>query len=127
MSLASCDCLYNVRHGEQSKIPLTRFIPIVSAFLLSILSAWHVLSHKVRLPEPAALTVILPFFMQIATWSLEEKVDVTTGVGWTNGRCVGNIPSINDFPGLCLEDSPLGVRLADFATVFPAAINAAAT
>jgi beta-glucosidase len=43
------------------------------------------------------------------------------------GRCVGNIPPINDFPGLCLEDSPLGVRFADFATVFPAAINAAST
>jgi hypothetical protein len=44
-----------------------------------------------------------------------------------NGRCVGNIPPVNDFPGLCLEDSPLGVRFADFATVFPAAINAAST
>jgi beta-glucosidase len=44
-----------------------------------------------------------------------------------NGRCVGNIAPIDDFPGLCLEDSPLGVRLADFATVFPAGINAAST
>jgi hypothetical protein len=44
-----------------------------------------------------------------------------------NGRCVGNIAPIDDFPGLCLEDSPLGVRLADFVTVFPAAINAAST
>ncbi|KAI0281739.1 glycoside hydrolase family 3 protein [Russula brevipes] len=63
----------------------------------------------------------------VATWSLEQKVNVTTGVGWELGRCVGNIGPINDFPGLCLEDSPLGVRLADFATAFPADINAAST
>jgi hypothetical protein len=31
------------------------------------------------------------------------------------------------FPGLCLEDSPLGVRFADFATAFPAGVNAAAS
>jgi hypothetical protein len=48
-------------------------------------------------------------------------------VGWENGLCVGNIASIDDFPGLCLEDSPLGVRFADFVTAFPAGINAAST
>ncbi|KAJ8517606.1 hypothetical protein ONZ45_g5248 [Pleurotus djamor] len=63
----------------------------------------------------------------ISKFSLEEKVNVTTGVGWTNGLCVGNIPPIQDWPGLCLEDSPLGVRFGDFSTAFPAAINAAAT
>ena len=36
------------------------------------------------------------------------------------------IPRI-DWPGFCLEDSPLGVRFADFASAFPAGINAAAT
>jgi len=65
--------------------------------------------------------------VQVATWSLEQKVNITTGIGWANGRCVGNIAPIGDFPGLCLEDSPLGVRSADFATAFPAAINAAST
>ncbi|KAH9010572.1 beta-glucosidase [Lactarius pseudohatsudake] len=64
---------------------------------------------------------------KVATFTLEQKVNVTTGVGWEGGRCVGNIPSVGDFPGLCLEDSPLGVRFADFATAFPAAINAATT
>ena len=34
---------------------------------------------------------------------------------------------MGDFPGLCLEDSPLGVRAADFVTAFPAGINAATT
>ena len=44
-----------------------------------------------------------------------------------NGRCSGNIPPFGDFPGLCLSDSPLGVHGVDFATVFPAGINAAST
>ncbi|KAJ7138341.1 beta-glucosidase [Mycena epipterygia] len=60
--------------------------------------------------------------------SLEEKVNITTGVD-AMGRCVGNtgtIPRIG-WKGLCLEDSPLGVRLADFVSAFPAGINAAAT
>ncbi|KAK7005807.1 beta-glucosidase [Favolaschia claudopus] len=60
--------------------------------------------------------------------TLPEKINVTTGVD-VLGRCVGNtgtIPRLG-WAGLCLEDSPLGVRFADFASAFPAAINAAAT
>ncbi|KIM41998.1 glycoside hydrolase family 3 protein [Hebeloma cylindrosporum] len=69
---------------------------------------------------------------KIAGFTLEEKVNVTTGVGWTGGRCVGNIAAIEPingrgWPGLCLEDSPLGVRFGDFVTSFPAGINAAAS
>ena len=64
---------------------------------------------------------------KIATFTLEQKVNMTTGVGAAVGRCVGNTPPVDDFPGLCLEDSPLGVRAADFATLFPAGINAATT
>ncbi|KAG9217670.1 hypothetical protein CCMSSC00406_0003641 [Pleurotus cornucopiae] len=63
----------------------------------------------------------------IANFSIEEKVNITTGVGWMNGLCVGNIPPVQNWPGLCLEDSPLGVRFGDFSTAFPTAINAAAT
>ncbi|PPQ69063.1 hypothetical protein CVT25_004239, partial [Psilocybe cyanescens] len=61
--------------------------------------------------------------------SLQDKVNLATGVGWQNGNCVGNIPAVSSmsFPGLCLEDSPLGVRYADFVSAFPAAINVAAT
>jgi beta-glucosidase len=62
-------------------------------------------------------------------WSVEEKVDVVTGAGWMKGRCVGNtkpIPARN-WTGLCLQDSPLGVRFGDFVSAFPAGINAAAT
>lgn len=63
----------------------------------------------------------------VAGFTLEQKVNVTTGVGWTNGLCVGNIPPVQNWPGLCLEDSPLGVRFADFVTAFPTGINAATT
>ncbi|KAK7055677.1 Fn3-like domain-containing protein [Favolaschia claudopus] len=60
--------------------------------------------------------------------TLEEKINVTTGID-IFGRCVGNtgtIPRLN-WPGLCLEDSPLGVRFADFVSAGPAGINAATT
>ncbi|KAK7462212.1 hypothetical protein VKT23_007817 [Stygiomarasmius scandens] len=65
----------------------------------------------------------------LSSFSLDEKVNITTGVGWMNGRCVGNIPANEDkgFPGLCLEDSPLGVRFADFVSAFPTGIHAAST
>ncbi|KAF2231365.1 glycoside hydrolase family 3 protein [Viridothelium virens] len=61
--------------------------------------------------------------------TLLEKVNLTTGVGWEGDRCVGNtgkIPRLN-FTGLCLEDSPVGVRDTDFNTVFPAGVTIAAT
>ncbi|OJT07008.1 hypothetical protein TRAPUB_2138 [Trametes pubescens] len=63
----------------------------------------------------------------ISGWSLEQKVATTTGTGYGNGLCVGNIPPIADFPGLCLQDAPLGVRGTDFVTVFPTGLSAAAT
>jgi hypothetical protein len=44
-------------------------------------------------------------------WTLEDKVQLVTGVGWQNGACVGNIPPIEKrgWKGLCLQDS---VRLS---------------
>ncbi|KAJ7262071.1 beta-glucosidase [Mycena rebaudengoi] len=65
----------------------------------------------------------------VAKMSTADKVNLATGVGWQNGHCIGNIPAISSiaFPGLCLEDSPVGVRNADLVSVFPAAINVAAT
>ncbi|PPQ72451.1 hypothetical protein CVT24_003117, partial [Panaeolus cyanescens] len=68
----------------------------------------------------------------VSGFTLDEKVSVATGVGWEGGRCVGNIPSVEPangrgWPGLCLEDSPLGVRFGDYVTAFPTGINAAAT
>ncbi|RDX48955.1 hypothetical protein OH76DRAFT_1472179 [Lentinus brumalis] len=63
----------------------------------------------------------------ISGWSVEQKVNVSTGVFWMKGLCVGNIAAVGDFPGLCLEDSPLGVRDTDFVTAFPAGITVAST
>nr|AMR94085.1 glycoside hydrolase family 3 beta-glucosidase [Evansstolkia leycettana] len=58
-----------------------------------------------------------------------EKVGIVTGVKWMGGPCVGNTykPSSIDYPSLCLQDSPLGVRFANPVTAFPAGINAGAT
>lgn len=44
---------------------------------------------------------------RISGWSLDQKVGLTTGVGWANGLCVGNIPPIADWQGLCLEVSSI--------------------
>ena len=57
------------------------------------------------------------------------KVGIVTGVTWEGGPCVGNTykaTSIN-FPSLCLQDSPLGIRNANPVTAFPAGINTGAT
>ncbi|GAM83748.1 hypothetical protein ANO11243_017380 [Dothideomycetidae sp. 11243] len=61
--------------------------------------------------------------------TLEEKVNITTGVGWEGERCVGQTGAVDrlDFPSLCLQDSPVGVRDTDFNSVFPAGVNVAAT
>ncbi|KAH7924412.1 glycoside hydrolase family 3 protein [Leucogyrophana mollusca] len=63
----------------------------------------------------------------ISGWTIEQKVNVSTGVFWEGGVCVGNTPPIEDYPGLCLQDSPLGVRDTDLVTSFPAGITAAST
>ncbi|CAL1696170.1 unnamed protein product [Somion occarium] len=65
----------------------------------------------------------------VAKLNLHQKVDLATGVGFFFGKCTGSTPAISDigFPGLCLEDSALGVRNVDKVSAFPAGINAAAT
>lgn len=47
----------------------------------------------------------------------------------TPGPCVGNIVGIDrlGFPGLCLQDGPLAIRVADYASVFPAGVSTAAS
>ncbi|KAJ7641336.1 glycoside hydrolase family 3 protein [Roridomyces roridus] len=91
--------------------------PVGSPFIPDFTKAWHGAYHKAK--------------ERIANFTIDEKVAIGTGVGWSVGRCVGNTPPIGDngtkFPGLCLEDSPLGVRFADFVTAFPSGINTAAT
>ncbi|KAF2403632.1 beta-glucosidase [Trichodelitschia bisporula] len=61
--------------------------------------------------------------------TLLEKVNLTTGVGWEGEGCVGNVGTIPrlGFKSLCMQDSPLGVRLADYVSAFPAGGTVAAS
>ncbi|KAF2686001.1 glycoside hydrolase family 3 protein [Lentithecium fluviatile CBS 122367] len=61
--------------------------------------------------------------------TLLEKVNLTTGVGWEGEACVGNVGSIPrlGFQALCMQDSPLGVRFADYVSAFPAGGTIAAS
>ncbi|KEQ89398.1 hypothetical protein M438DRAFT_308752 [Aureobasidium pullulans EXF-150] len=58
--------------------------------------------------------------------TLEEKAGLVTG---SAGPCVGNIAPIErlGFDGLCLQDGPLAIRQATYASVFPAGLTAAAS
>ncbi|KAI1080591.1 beta-glucosidase-related glycosidase [Whalleya microplaca] len=62
----------------------------------------------------------------VAELTIDEKADMVTG---QPGPCVGNIIDIPrlGFPGLCLQDGPLAIRVADFASVFGAGVSAAST
>ncbi|SCO91022.1 related to beta-glucosidase [Fusarium oxysporum] len=65
----------------------------------------------------------------VSQMTLLEKVNLTTGVGWTNERCVGNVGDIPrlGLRGLCMQDGPVGVRLTDYNSVFPSGQTTAAT
>jgi beta-glucosidase len=54
--------------------------------------------------------------------TLLEKVNLTTGTGWQSEACVGNVGAIPrlGFDSLCMQDSPLGIRFADYVSAFPA-------
>ncbi|KAJ6029608.1 uncharacterized protein N7446_011039 [Penicillium canescens] len=62
----------------------------------------------------------------VAKLTIEEKADMVTG---QPGPCVGNIVAIPrlGFPGLCLQDGPLSIRVADYASVFAAGVTVAST
>src|SRR5271156_2877546 len=51
----------------------------------------------------------------VSQLTLLEKVNITTGTGWTQDLCVGNTGSIPrlGFRGFCMQDSPLGVRFSE--------------
>ncbi|KAI0639272.1 beta-glucosidase [Trametes polyzona] len=66
----------------------------------------------------------------VAKLSNADKASLGTGLGLIGGPCIGStakISAIPGFSGLCLQDSPVGVRLVSGNSVFPAEINAAAT
>ncbi|KAL8297693.1 hypothetical protein RB597_007188 [Gaeumannomyces tritici] len=61
--------------------------------------------------------------------SQQDKIGIVTGIGWDKGPCVGNtspVSSIN-YPQLCLQDGPTGIRFATSVTAFTPGIQAAST
>ncbi|KAG2220192.1 hypothetical protein INT45_005365 [Circinella minor] len=65
----------------------------------------------------------------VSQMSIEQKVGLATGQGWEKTLCVGQtFESKNpDFPSLCLQDGPLGIRWADNVTAGVSGITAAAS
>ncbi|KAK8117746.1 uncharacterized protein PG998_006027 [Apiospora kogelbergensis] len=65
----------------------------------------------------------------VSQLTLLEKVNLTTGVGWQSEQCVGQVGSIPrmGLRGLCLQDSPLGVRFGDYVSAFPSGQTVAAS
>lgn len=80
----------------------------------------------------------------VSQLTLEEKAGMVTGTSiraiyvltgfdeffkGTPGPCVGNIAPIPrlGFSGLCLQDGPLAIRQAVYASVFPAELSVAAS
>ncbi|CAO3673667.1 unnamed protein product [Umbelopsis ramanniana] len=66
---------------------------------------------------------------KVAVLQLTDEEKVTLGTGTGSGTCVGNTAAISKigWPGLCLQDSPLAVRLAHNFTGGISGINTAAT
>lgn len=65
----------------------------------------------------------------VGQMTVVEKVNITTGTGWSMDMCVGNTGAVDrlGFPSLCLQDGPLGLRFVDNATAWPAGITVGAT
>ncbi|KAF5019513.1 hypothetical protein F66182_8478 [Fusarium sp. NRRL 66182] len=65
----------------------------------------------------------------VGKMTLAEKVNITTGTGWSMGLAVGNTGAAVHvgFPALALQDGPLGIRFADNATSWPAGVTVGAT
>ena len=67
---------------------------------------------------------------QVSSLTVQDKVALGSGIGWAKGPCVGNtapVNSIKNFNGLCMQDSPTGVRYVNNVSAFPASINVAST
>ncbi|KAI9286528.1 beta-glucosidase [Umbelopsis sp. AD052] len=95
--------------------PVATELPQVSSYILNTNGKWDSAITKAR--------------SLVSKMSIEEKVNITTGMGWQEGHCLGNTPPIPrlNFTGLCLQDSPAGIRFTKGISVFPSGINTAAT
>ncbi|KAK7741991.1 beta-glucosidase [Cytospora paraplurivora] len=65
----------------------------------------------------------------VSQLTLLEKVNLTTGVGWESEVCVGNVGTVPrlGLNSYCMQDSPVGIRFADWVSVFPSGQTTAAT
>ncbi|KAI1206010.1 glycoside hydrolase family 3 protein [Annulohypoxylon truncatum] len=65
----------------------------------------------------------------LAKVSQNDKINIVTGVGWNKGPCVGNTAAASsiNYPQLCLQDGPLGIRFATNANAFVPGIHVAST
>ncbi|KAI0880605.1 glycoside hydrolase family 3 protein [Annulohypoxylon maeteangense] len=65
----------------------------------------------------------------LAKLSQNDKINIVTGVGWNKGPCVGNTAAASsiNYPQLCLQDGPLGIRFATNANAFVPGIHVAST
>ncbi|CUM66716.1 uncharacterized protein PRCAT00004395001 [Priceomyces carsonii] len=65
----------------------------------------------------------------VQNMTIVEMVNLTTGIGWGSGPCVGNTGSVPrlGIPSFCLQDGPNGVRFTDFVTNFPTGLAVGAT
>ena len=65
----------------------------------------------------------------LAKMSQQDKINIVTGIGWDKGPCVGNTAAISsiNYPQLCLQDGPLGIRFGTGTTAFTPGIQAAST
>ncbi|KAK3323239.1 glycosyl hydrolase family 3 N terminal domain-containing protein [Cercophora scortea] len=65
----------------------------------------------------------------LAKMSQNDKIAVVTGIGWNKGACVGNTAAVGsiNYPSMCIQDGPLGVRYGTGTTAFTPGIQAAST
>lgn len=65
----------------------------------------------------------------LAKLSSSDKINIVSGIGWNKGPCVGNTAAISSiqYPQLCLQDGPLGIRYGTSVTAFTPGIQAAST
>ncbi|TLS26886.1 hypothetical protein PpBr36_04126 [Pyricularia pennisetigena] len=65
----------------------------------------------------------------LARITQQDKVNIVSGIGWDKGPCVGNTAPVSaiNYPQLCLQDGPTGVRFGTGVTAFTPGIQAAST
>jgi beta-glucosidase len=118
---------FNKKASLYSYFSLNMHLPSLSATALALLVAVNTAQASVNVLSWDAAYAKAKILVD--KMSLEQKVNITTGVGWMKGLCVGNTYGTTnpDFPSLCLEDAPLGMRFADNITSGVAGLNAASS